>query len=309
MMLSGMDLIVPRLPSPPPTPAPPEASLTTQERLRLAKRRRAAQLKRWTQRERERNHPDLVPNIHDVRGGRGRSSKRGITFVSDVMLLEAAARNDVEEVRRLLEVGVSPDSTNEDGLTALHQCCIDDSEEMMKVLVNYGADVNATDTEKWTPLHAAATCGHLHLVKFLIDRGADLLAVNADGNMPYDLCEDDTTLSYIENEMARRGVTQELIDDTRADTERTMLRDLQAAPSDFLEAKDHHVSSNYFSIALRTIHTSSIIRIVRHVKVKKVPITVWIVNRSITVIHATIKKPLGKYRKCILPTYLRWQNK
>ena len=64
--------------------------------------------------------------------------------------------------------------------------------------------------------HAAATCGHLHLVKFLIDAGAELLSVNADGNMPYDLCEDDTTLSYIENEMARRGVTQELIDDTRS---------------------------------------------------------------------------------------------
>jgi len=45
-------------------------------------------------------------------------------------------RNDVEEVRRLLQLGVSPDSTNEDGLTALHQCCIDDSEEMMKVRYN-----------------------------------------------------------------------------------------------------------------------------------------------------------------------------
>jgi protein phosphatase 1 regulatory subunit 16A len=40
------------------------------------------------------------------------------------MLLEAAARNDLEEVRRLLEAGVSPDSTNEDGLTALHQVII-----------------------------------------------------------------------------------------------------------------------------------------------------------------------------------------
>ena len=55
----------------------------------------------------------------------------------------------------------------------------------------------------------------MHLVKFLIDAGAELLSVNADGNMPYDLCEDDTTLSYIENEMARRGVTQDLIDETR----------------------------------------------------------------------------------------------
>merc|ERR1712038_1844219 len=95
--------------------------------------------------------------------------------------------------------------------------------------------------EKWTPLHAAATCGHLHLVKFLIDAGAELLSVNADGNMPYDLCEDDTTLSYIENEMARRGVTQELIDDTRSQTERRMLSDLVAwqATGGDMETRDH----------------------------------------------------------------------
>lgn len=71
-------------------------------------------------------------------------------------------------MQALLENGVDPDSTNEDGLTALHQCCIDDSEEMMRLLVRHGADVNAQDSEKWTPLHAAATCGHLHLAKFLI---------------------------------------------------------------------------------------------------------------------------------------------
>lgn len=149
-----------------------------------------------------------------------------INFEPAVMLLEAAARNDIDEVRRLLSLNVTPDSTNEDGLTALHQCCIDDSEEMMKVLVEFGADVNAADSEQWTPLHAAATCGHLHLVKFLIDNGANLLAVNGDGNMPYDICEDETTLSYIENEMAKRGVTQELIDTTRSKTETVMLHDL-----------------------------------------------------------------------------------
>ncbi len=36
-------------------------------------------------------------------------------------------------------------------------------------------------------------------------RSADLLAVNADGNMPYDICEDEMTLDYIESEMAKRG--------------------------------------------------------------------------------------------------------
>lgn len=35
--------------------------------------------------------------------------------------------------------------------------------------------------------------------------GADLLAVNADGNMPYDLCEDEPTLDVIETCMAYQG--------------------------------------------------------------------------------------------------------
>lgn len=67
-------------------------------------------------------------------------------------------------VRRLLARGVTPDATNEDGLTALHQCCIDNNEAMMRLLLDHGANVNAEDSEKWTPLHAAATCGNLNLV-------------------------------------------------------------------------------------------------------------------------------------------------
>ncbi|KAL6432630.1 hypothetical protein ACFW04_006228 [Cataglyphis niger] len=205
--------------------------LTTQERLHLARHRRLQQLKVWRQREKEWLR-------HQTRHT---SNKRHIYFSDSVMLLEAAARNDIDEVRRLLKKGVNPDSTNEDGLTALHQCCIDDNEEMMKLLIEFGANVNAEDSEKWTPLHAAATCGHLHLVKYLIARGANLLAVNADGNMPYDICEDEKTLDCIEGEMARRGVTQELIDETRASTEVQMLRDLQkiASLGGDLEYKDH----------------------------------------------------------------------
>ncbi|KAL1399092.1 hypothetical protein pipiens_008484, partial [Culex pipiens pipiens] len=130
-------------------------------------------------------------------------------------------------VAKLLQKGVTPDATNMDGLTALHQCCIDDNAEMLNLLLDYGANVNAQDSERWTPLHAAATCGHLNLVKILIGRGANLLSVNADGNMPYDICDDEEALDYIEAEMSKRGVTQELIDETRAATETKMLVDLQ----------------------------------------------------------------------------------
>ena len=112
---------------------------------------------------------------------------------------------------------------------------------MLKLLLDYGANVDAQDSDKWTPLHAAATCGHLNLVKILINRGANLLAVNTDGNMPYDLCDDEETLDFIEAEMSKRGVTQELIDDTRALTEKQMLSDLMevANHGGDLEEPDH----------------------------------------------------------------------
>lgn len=150
-----------------------------------------------------------------------------VHFDVGVMLLEAAARNDFEEVKRLLSLGVSPDSINHDGLTALHQCCIDASEPMMNLLLEFGANVDARDTERWTPLHAACTCGHLNLVKILVDYQADLLAVNGDGNMPFDICDDEETLNYIESQMVKRGITQEMIDSTRASGERQMLNELE----------------------------------------------------------------------------------
>ena len=44
----------------------------------------------------------------------------------------------------------------------------------------------------------------------------NLLALNADGNMPYDICDDEVTLDYIETQMDRIGITQEMIDKTRS---------------------------------------------------------------------------------------------
>ncbi|NXA23065.1 PP16A phosphatase, partial [Ibidorhyncha struthersii] len=205
---------------------PAVARLSTPERLKHAQKRRAQQLKKWAQTEKE---------LQGMKGGAERERRRRksngqgkrVTFPASVWLLEAAARHDAEEVRQFLQSGVSPDLCNEDGLTALHQCCIDDYGDVVTVLLEAGADVNARDSELWTPLHAAATCGHLRLVQLLIRRGADLLAVNSDGNMPYDLCEDEVTLDCLETAMAEQGITQEKIEEARAATERDMVREIR----------------------------------------------------------------------------------
>ena len=80
--------------------------LSTQERLRLAKRRRAEQLKRWSQREREwKKQTNLngfgnsnISNSRILRQHQGGGDRRaGISFEPSVVLLEAAARNDLDE--------------------------------------------------------------------------------------------------------------------------------------------------------------------------------------------------------------------
>ncbi|XP_059226781.1 protein phosphatase 1 regulatory subunit 16A isoform X2 [Stomoxys calcitrans] len=229
-------------------------NLPTHERLQLARLRRAQQLKVARQKEKEWLKLQRAKGVnlstlngmsttHHFRNGPAAANgKAHISFENSVVLLEAASRNDMQEVAELLEHGITPDAANEDGLTALHQCCIDNNVEMLRLLLEYGANVDAQDSDKWTPLHAAATCGHLDLVRILIDHGANLLAVNTDGNMPYDLCDDENTLDYIEAEMSKRGVTQELIDETRSATERKMLKDLMEVSKCFgdLEQPDEH---------------------------------------------------------------------
>jgi hypothetical protein len=76
-------------------------------------------------------------------------------------------------------------------------------------------------------LHAAATCANLQICKILIENNADLLAVNTDGNMPYDICDDEVCLEFIESEMAKKGVTQQAIDMKRSEAEMKMLHDLK----------------------------------------------------------------------------------
>lgn len=62
--------------------------MPTQERLILARKRRNQQLKVWMQKEKEYNKKATKTQ----RGG-----KRSIFFNDSVVLLEAAARNDIDE--------------------------------------------------------------------------------------------------------------------------------------------------------------------------------------------------------------------
>lgn len=77
--------------------------LGTQERLKMAKKRRLQQLKKWSQREKEFLNQSKKNKKSDHNGfddGEKENKKRrndNVHFVPSVMLLEAAARNDIDE--------------------------------------------------------------------------------------------------------------------------------------------------------------------------------------------------------------------
>uniref|UniRef100_A0A8C8SR44 Protein phosphatase 1 regulatory subunit n=1 Tax=Pelusios castaneus TaxID=367368 RepID=A0A8C8SR44_9SAUR len=114
------------------------------------------------------------------------------------------------------------DGTNADGISALHQACIDENLEVVQFLVENGANVNQADNEGWTPLHVAASCGYKEIAQYLLAHGAHVAAVNSDGDVPLDIAEDDGMEALLREEIAKRGVD---LAAAKREEEELMLRD------------------------------------------------------------------------------------
>ncbi|GAB1598626.1 protein phosphatase 1 regulatory subunit 12A-like isoform X2 [Argonauta hians] len=172
--------------------------------------RRNQQLKRWA---------DSETNRESI-GARDRPKK--VKFQDGCVFLAACSSGDKEEVIKLLARGAEINTANVDGLTALHQACIDDKIDMVKFLVDKGADVDVCDNEGWTPLHATASCGFTEIAQYLISTHANIAAVNNDGDLPIDICEDSRMERLLQDEMNRQGVDAEA---ARREEEDMMLAD------------------------------------------------------------------------------------
>ncbi|XP_049829366.1 protein phosphatase 1 regulatory subunit 12A isoform X16 [Schistocerca gregaria] len=187
--------------------------------------KRAEQLKRWE--ESETNRVPGTPN----------RKKKKIQFSAGCVFLAACAAGDKEEVLRLLQKGADIDTANVDGLTALHQACIDDNLDMVEFLVEHGADVNRGDNEGWTPLHATASCGFISIAKYLIEHGGNVAAVNNDAELPVDIAESDEMEEMLQQNIEAKGID---CDEARNEEERMMLEDAKAwLNSGFFDDEPH----------------------------------------------------------------------
>ncbi|XP_060891499.1 protein phosphatase 1 regulatory subunit 12A isoform X5 [Labrus mixtus] len=193
---------------------------TDHSRSEAAKQRRQDQLQRWLGSETDQTGSEARETL----GGSG-TRRAKVRFAQGAVFMAACSAGDREEVAALLRQGADINHANIDGLTALHQACIDENAEMVQFLVESGSDINRGDNEGWTPLHAAASCGFIQITKYLIEHGAHVGAVNSEGELPLDVATEDVMERLLKAEIKKQGIDVDL---ARKEEERIMLQDAEA---------------------------------------------------------------------------------
>ncbi|XP_072375032.1 protein phosphatase 1 regulatory subunit 12A-like isoform X4 [Scyliorhinus torazame] len=175
-----------------------------------AKHKRKEQLKRWLGSETDRESE------------RPRTKQLRVKFAEGAVFLAACSSGDRDEVEKLLLRGGDINYTNVDGLTALHQACIDENLDMVTFLLEHGANVNQPDNEGWTALHAAASCGFMEITQYLIQQRANVAAVNSEGELPIDIAQGEAMEKLLKGVIKKQGIDVEV---ARKEEEQRMVQD------------------------------------------------------------------------------------
>ncbi|KAL3829641.1 hypothetical protein ACJIZ3_018443 [Penstemon smallii] len=104
----------------------------------------------------------------------------------DGIIGQAARYNDIDDVMSMASAGVSLDSKDSQGRTALHMASANGHLSIVDYLIHNGAEVNALNVEKNTPLHWACLNGHIEVLKRLILAGANVSLLNSHERTPVD---------------------------------------------------------------------------------------------------------------------------
>ena len=106
----------------------------------------------------------------------------GYLAVGDIF--EAAQSGNIEMIENYLDLGVPPDSIDEEGWSILHHAASHGQVEVMKLLHSRGCSVDAVDRQGRTPLHHAATSGECGSIGVLMELGSNVNSVDNEGNTP-----------------------------------------------------------------------------------------------------------------------------
>jgi hypothetical protein len=124
----------------------------------------------------------------------------------------AAATDQPEVIRLLIERGAAVNSRTRLGFTPLHWAASKDSLQSLSVLLAAGADMQAKARNDITPLHWAAARDAAGAVQMLLDAGADINAKTASGETPLHLAVRQGTYSEAAIILAQSSVAHQSAD-------------------------------------------------------------------------------------------------
>ncbi|XP_078399023.1 ankyrin-2-like isoform X5 [Cetorhinus maximus] len=96
----------------------------------------------------------------------------------------AAKEGHVELVQELLERGAVVDSSTKKGNSALHIASLAGQTDVVRTLVKQGANINSQSQNGFTPLYMAAQENHIEVVRLLLEIGANQSTATEDGFTP-----------------------------------------------------------------------------------------------------------------------------
>lgn len=107
----------------------------------------------------------------------GEGAREGVRAVLAEALVMAAESGDLQEVRGLLDSGVSVNAISDGDGTALIGAARGGQMHMVEYLLERGADPNVTVPGDGSPLIAAARMGYTEIMEVLLDHGAAIDAI------------------------------------------------------------------------------------------------------------------------------------
>ncbi|KAK5611830.1 hypothetical protein CRENBAI_009532 [Crenichthys baileyi] len=111
-------------------------------------------------------------------------------YKGETLLHKACQKNDLAQVKLLLQAGVDVNMEDYAGWTALHEASAAGDESVVEELLRAGANVNARSCDGVTPLHDAVYAECYQVVKLLLENGSNPADQNVGGVRALDMATD-----------------------------------------------------------------------------------------------------------------------
>jgi hypothetical protein len=135
----------------------------------------------------------------------------GIKFDEEAFI-KAVVEGDEAQVKSFLSAGISPDTKDKEGATALFHAILKGRKKIALDLIASGADVNLK-VESDSPLRVASGCGSFEIADALLQKGAEVEAKDRGGHTTLLIAMFGTALRNAPEALSRQFITSDKMKD------------------------------------------------------------------------------------------------